>query len=94
MSKVVVEQAHTKGVEGARGALESFEEMIGKYGMKTTWKGSNAVLKGIGASGSIKVGATSVSVEVKLGMMAKAAGVDPVRLEQSIRKRLVAALGD
>jgi hypothetical protein len=33
----------------------------------------------------------SVDIVVKLGMMARAIGVDPVRLEASIKKRLKAA---
>ena len=64
--------------------------MMGKYGVRAIWSGDKATLKGIGVSGGIEVSSSNVKVIVKLGMMAKAAGVDPARLEKSITKRLKA----
>lgn len=92
MSTVTVRESHTIGVEAAKKALGSFETDIAKYGMKLVWSGANAELKGTGASGDVTVTATSVTVNVKLGMLAKAAGVKPDKLQQSIEKRLKAAL--
>ena len=65
--------------------------MIGKYGVTAVWSGNQATLKGTGVGGSITVAPRSVDVLVKLGLMARAVGVDAVRLEASIRKRLKAA---
>src|SRR5688572_13625233 len=92
VSTVTVSQAHTLGVDAAKKALSTFESDISKYGMKLAWSGANAEIKGTGASGDVKVTATNVTVVVKLGMMAKVAGVKPDLLEKSIEKRLKAAL--
>lgn len=92
MSTVQVDQAHTLGTEAAKQKLGGFADDIKKYGMSLVWNGGEAELKGIGASGSVKVTPTNVTVIVKLGMMAKAAGVKPEKLQESIAKRLKAAL--
>ena len=94
MADVKVEQAHSVSRSEARQRIQSFEDMMGKYGVKAKWKGDSAKLKGIGVSGSIDVTDDKVSVVVKLGMMAKAAGIDPKRLEGSISRRLEAAFED
>lgn len=99
MSTVTVTQAHTLGIEAAKKALASFEGDISKYGMKLVWSGSSGAsgasgeIKGTGASGDVRVTDSSVTVNVKLGMMAKVAGVKPDLLQQSIAKRLKSALG-
>lgn len=94
MSEVRVSQAHSLSPDEARGRIAEFESMMAKYGVKADWKGNSAKLKGTGVSGSIDVSGSSVDVVVKLGMMARAVGVDPKKLEASIRKRLVAAFAE
>jgi len=94
MSDVRVTQSHDLPVDEAVERVTEFEDMIKKYGVKSTWKGGHADLKGMGVKGSIDVTDSDVTVVLKLGMMAKAAGVDPKRLEGSIRKRLAAAFED
>jgi hypothetical protein len=64
---------------------------MGKYGAKLIWTGNSAELKGPGVGGNVTIEAQLVEITVKLGMLARAAGVDPARLENSIRKRLVGA---
>ena len=91
MSDVVVTQAHNLPVDEARTKIGDFEEMMKKYGVKAEWKGSSATLKGTGVKGGIEVTSSQVKVVDKLGMMAKAVGVDPVRLKSSIEKRLKSA---
>ena len=81
------------GADAAKSALESFAQDIAKFGMKLNWSGNKATLKGTGASGDVTVTDSKVVVTVKLGMLAKAAGVDPKRLEGSIARRLASALG-
>ena len=88
MSNVEVNFPHSLSKDEAKGKIASFEEMLKKYGVKADWKGHAAKLKGLGVSGSINVTDSDVAIVVKLGMMAKAAGVDPVRLKASIEKRL------
>ncbi len=94
MSKIEVNQSHTVSRKQARANLDTLEEMMGKYGVSLDWKEDCAVIKGFGVSGDINVLDDCVEVVVKLGMMAKAAGVDPDRLKGSITKRLAAAFSD
>jgi putative polyhydroxyalkanoate system protein len=91
MSEIRVSQPHTRSVDEARAKMRGFEDMVSKYGVTSAWTGDRAALKGTGVSGSIVVSPASVDVVVKLGMVARAFGVDPVRLEASIRRRLEAA---
>ena len=91
MAQVKVSEAHGTNPDNAIHLIGSFEEMMQKYGVKVSWNGHHADIKGMAVSGDIKVDTTHVTVTLKLGMMAKAAGVDANRLEGSIRKRLVAA---
>ena len=93
MSTVVVEQPHSLEPEDVKARLKPFEEELGKkYMLSLDWKGLEADLKGAAASGGIAIQATKVVVTVKLGMMAKMAGVKPDKLEASLQKRLAAAL--
>lgn len=94
MSTIKVTEPHSLSVDEVKSRLAAFEQDISKYGMKLNWSGSKAELKGVGASGDVNVTASDVTISVKLGMMAKAAGVKPDKLSQSIEKRLKAALGD
>ena len=91
MAEVKVTESHSIGADEAVKRMASFEEMVSKFGVKIDWSGHHAKVKGLGVSGSIKVTDTDATVVFKLGMMARAAGVDPGRLEGSIRKRLKAA---
>ena len=93
MSSIVVKESHSYPVEEVKTRLGAFEQDISKkYGMKLQWKGTEAQLKGVGASGDVKVTSSDVTVTVKLGMMAKAAGIKPDMLSKSIEKRLKSAL--
>jgi putative polyhydroxyalkanoate system protein len=91
MADVKVTQPHSVGAAEAKTRIGGFEEMMSKYGVKADWAGNAAKLKGMGVSGSIDVTDSLVTVVVKLGMMAKAAGVKPDKLKASIEKRLKAA---
>jgi len=93
MSDVSVKEPHNLSETDAIARVQSFEEMLQKYGVKSTWKGPKAELKGTGVSGSIAVTTKDVTVTLKLGLLAKAAGVDAERLAGSIAKRLKSALG-
>ncbi|MFH1809921.1 MAG: polyhydroxyalkanoic acid system family protein [Pseudomonadota bacterium] len=92
MSKILVEKPHSLSVDQAKEALKSFEGDLAKYGLKPEWKGNKAELKGTGASGEIRIEASKVVVEIKLGMLAKAAGIKADKVQASIEKRLGSAL--
>ena len=93
MSTVKVCEPHSGlPLEEIKSRLQAFEQDVAKYGLKMSWSGDRADLKGTGASGDIQVDAGMVTVTIKLGMVAKVAGIKPDLLERSIRKRLQAAL--
>ena len=91
MSTIKVVESHNKNADDIKNGLSQFEEMFSKYMVKMVWNGHRASLSGP-VSGSIDIRANELEVMIKLGMMAKMAGIDPQRLEGSIRKRLRAAL--
>ncbi|MFZ9887304.1 MAG: polyhydroxyalkanoic acid system family protein [Myxococcota bacterium] len=93
MSEVRVVRKHSLTVEEVKQRVGAFEEAMQKYGVKARWNGREAELKGTGVSGRLAIGDDELTVTVKLGLLAKAAGVDVERLTQSIEKRLDAALG-
>ncbi len=88
MADVRVTQSHSLSRDEAKQQMAGFEEMMKKYGVSAKWSVGHADLKGTGVKGSIDVGDSKVQVELKLGMLAKAAGIDPARLEKSISRRL------
>ena len=92
MADVRVTEAHSLPPDQAIERVKSFEDMLSKFGVKARWKGNQADLSGTGVSGSINVTNTAVDVVVKLGFLAKTIGVDPDRLEKSIRRRLSESL--
>ena len=91
MSTIKVVESHQKSSVEIKTGLSQFEEMFSKYGVKLSWIGDQATLSGP-VSGSINIGSDELTVTIKLGMMAKMVGIDPQRLETSIRKRLRVAL--
>ncbi len=91
MSEVRVVQAHTIGADEAVKRLDSFEAMVSKFMVSLKWSGHNAKVKGPGVSGQINVTDTSVTIQLKLGMMARVAGVDAERLQGSISRRVAEA---
>jgi putative polyhydroxyalkanoate system protein len=93
MSKILVEKSHSLAPDKVREALKPFEADLGKYGLAPEWKGNKAELKGTGASGEIRIEPSKVVIEIKLGLLAKAAGIKPDKVQASIEKRLAAALG-
>jgi putative polyhydroxyalkanoate system protein len=91
MSKVSVRQPHRLGRQEARDRLAGFSEMLGKYGVKLAWTGDKASVKGLGVSGDVTISDDAVQVDLSLGLMARAAGVDAERLQGSITRRLAEA---
>lgn len=94
MSHVSVCQPHKLTREEARRRLGSFEEMLGKYGVKLQWKGDRAEMDGTGVSGDATVTGSDVTINIKLGFLARSLGVDADKLRASVVKRLATALAD
>jgi hypothetical protein len=91
MSEVRVSVPHSLPIPTAIEKVKAFEEMMAKYAVSCEWNGNTAKLKGAVASGSIEMTDSAAIIVVKLGLFAKAAGVEPERLAGSIKKRLEAA---
>jgi putative polyhydroxyalkanoate system protein len=88
MSTITVTQPHTLGADEARKRFDRFEDALKKFGVSLKWNGRKASIDGTGVSGDAEVSDRDVRLTIKLGFLAKAAGVDPVRLESSLKKRL------
>ena len=88
MAQLVIKEPHTLAAAEAKSRLASLEDHMRKYLVKAKWEGLHAKIDGAGVSGAIDVSGTDVVVTIKLGLLAKAAGVDPPRLEKTIRRRL------
>lgn len=91
MASVKVQQAHAVGAGTAKLKLASFEGDLAKYKARLDWSGNTAQIKGIGVSGQVLVTDASVTVNLELGMLARAAGIDAGKLQNSIAKRLAGA---
>jgi len=70
MSKIRVERTHSLGVDGAKERLANVEiELNKRYGVRLTWSGNNAQVKGSGVKGTLSVEAGSVCLELSLGLL-------------------------
>jgi putative polyhydroxyalkanoate system protein len=94
MSTITVSHPHGVDRSTARSSMTPFEEMMGKFGVTLAWSGDTAQIKGMGVSGSVTVDDTQVVISLKLGVMAKAAGVDPARLQRTIARRMSETFDD
>lgn len=92
MSTVNVEVAHSHTLAEVQSRLAGFSEDLGRFGARLVWKGVKAEVTGMGVSGDVICDPGRVRVALKLGLAARVAGVDPVRLEATLRRRLEAAL--
>jgi putative polyhydroxyalkanoate system protein len=92
MSTIHVVQTHSLPFAEVKQRLARFEENLAKVGARLEWNGQRAVIKAMGVSGEVVYSPSDVRVNIKLGLMAKAAGVDPARLEGTIQRRLAEAL--
>ncbi len=92
MANIRVQQTHQLSQAKAKEAVGQFEEMLAKYRAKLEWNGNSAKIKGIGVGGDVVVSDKDVVVNVELGMMARAAGIDADKLKGSIARRLQEAL--
>lgn len=92
MSTIHVRKEHALGIDGARAALERFAGDMAKRGARLEWSGPKAEVKGPGVSGSVEISPSAVDVRIRLGLLARAAGVKADKLEASIAKRLTEAL--
>ena len=82
---------HNLGQEVAKDKIGVFEEMVQKVGVKVIWSGF-ALKSRAWALVAILMSSQMACLKLKLGMMAKAAGVKADKLEGSIERRIQEAL--
>lgn len=94
MPDVRVTHRHALPVDQVRDRLGGFSDLLRKYGVTLAWHGHTATVGGVpGVSGEVAVTPAEVRVHVHLSRMITMMGLDPARLESSIRRRLDEALG-
>jgi len=93
MSNINIEIPHAHSPAEVQRRVAVFGETLAKYGARLVWNGNHAEIQGIGVSGEVSNDPGRLKLSLKLGLAARVAGVDPVRLEESIRKKLAEALG-
>lgn len=72
MSGISIKKSHSLGAEGARQRMEAMESKLQeKYGVKLSWSGHRAEIKGTGVKGTVQVGEMDVSIDLSLGLMLK-----------------------
>lgn len=91
MSEIKIEKQHALGeAEAKKRVVEMEAKLKEKYGVTLAWRGNEADLKGSGVSGVLRVSASAVAVDVKLGLMLRPlAGKIREGLERQVDKALV-----
>lgn len=93
MPEIRVVEPHQLTVAEARERLGGFQELLAKYRVRVDWQGDRGQLAGVpGVGGQVQVRPNEVEVHVTLSRMVTMMGLDPVKLEATIRKRLGEAL--
>lgn len=93
MPEIHIVEPHALPVDEAKQRLGSFGELLGKYGVRLAWTGNKGQLGGVpGVGGDVDVRSDAVEVRVKISRLVTAMGLDPKRLETTIRSKLGEAL--
>ena len=93
MPDIRVVEPHQLSVAEARQRLGGFEEMLAKYRVRLDWQGDRGKLGGVpGVGGDVHVRPNEVEVNVSLSRMVTMMGLDPKKLEATIKRRLGEAL--
>ncbi|MCK5689662.1 polyhydroxyalkanoic acid system family protein [Myxococcota bacterium] len=71
MSQLSIKRSHSLSVDEAKERVSKFETKLQQsYGVSLDWKDStSAMLRGKGFSGKLSLDASSVDVDIKLGLM-------------------------
>jgi hypothetical protein len=91
--EIRVVQPHALTAAEARRRLGGFEELLAKYRVRIDWSGDDGRLAGVpGVGGEVRVRSADVEVQVSVSRMVVLMGLDPQKLEATIRRRLAEAL--
>ena len=93
MPEIRVVEPHQLTVPEVRQRLGGFEELLAKYRVRLDWNGDQGKLAGVpGVGGQVNVRPAEVEVHVTLSRMVTMMGLDPKKLEATIRRKLGEAL--
>lgn len=88
MANVHLKQAHNKSQQDLREIAEELADKLEqKYQLTSKWEGNTLEFKRSGLTGSLILGATEVSINIKLGIMMSA-------FANKIKKQLAQSLKD
>lgn len=86
MADILIEREHSLGLERALSRIEAIAELLrGELDAQCAWNGNRLDFKRAGASGSVEVTETALTLEVNLGFLLK-----PFKgaIEQAIAERI------
>jgi hypothetical protein len=88
-----VVQPHSLPVDQVKSRLGGFSDRLAKYGVRLDWQDKRAQLRGVpGVGGHVEIRPNELEVFVSLSRMVTMMGLDPKKLEGTIRRRLDEAL--
>lgn len=90
-------ERHALPIPTLESRLASFSELLGKYGIRLDWQPAGpsrrAPLRGVpGIGGHIEIRPSEIEILVQISRMITMMGLDPTRLESTIRRHLGDAL--
>lgn len=89
MPDIRVNHKHNLGIDGIKSRLGGFTELLSKYNVRLAWDGPKAQIGGLpGVGGHVLLKEDEIEILVQLSRMVTMMGVDPAKLEASIKKRL------
>lgn len=90
MADIHIERPHSLSASALKTRLADMEGKLSeRYGVKLTWRGDEADVKGSGVSGTISILGGSVVVDLKLGMFVRPfAGKIRETMERQLEKAL------
>lgn len=93
MPDIRVVQPHSLPIDQVKSRLGGFSENLAKYGVRLDWQDKRAQVRGVpGVGGHVEIRPNELEVYVTVSRMITMMGLDPKKLEGSIRRRLDEAL--
>ncbi len=88
---MVIEQPHNLGLRAARERVEGLmPKLRDRYGLDLSWRGDVASFTGKGFTGTLTVGEARVTIELRLGLLARPfAGKIQAAMQEQMAKVLV-----
>jgi putative polyhydroxyalkanoate system protein len=91
MADIHIERSHSLSPNALKARLTEMEgKLADKYGVRLTWRGDAADVKGTGVTGSIAILAGAVVVDLKLGMFVRPFAN---KIQETMERQLEKALG-